>query len=112
PSRGHSRGAVRHTVRVRGRGTVEVAAHGLADAEHLVTKELGRLWPAARVEVLEVRRSAEAPRLVEELAVSFLLDAAVEVDAPSRESAPAAAFRHARERLAGSRYARTAFERV
>ncbi len=99
-------------MRVRGTGRVEVAAYGLADAEHRVGKELGRLWPEAQVEVLEVGRTADEPRIVEDLSVSYRLEAEVEVDAPTRKQAPGEAFRLARGLLRGSRYARTAFERV
>ena len=36
---------------VRGAGRVELAAYGLADAEHQVEKELRALWPDAVVEL-------------------------------------------------------------
>ncbi|HET8655142.1 MAG TPA: hypothetical protein VFL93_06480 [Longimicrobiaceae bacterium] len=98
---------VERTVRVRGRGRVEVAAYGLADAEHLVEKELGRLWPEARVWVTEVARAGGAARIVEEFTVSYGLEADVAVPAESPDEAPGAAFRHARSLVAGSRYART-----
>ena len=101
---------MRLSVPLRGTGRVEVAAYGVADAEHLVQKELERLWPGARVRVLEVRRAGEEPLIVEEFEVSYRIDVAVEVEAPSSEAAPREAFRLARGRLAGSRYARTSFE--
>ena len=97
------------TVRVRGEGRVGVPAHGLADAEHRVEKELGRLFPEARVEVTEVARPAGAPRIVEELAVSYRVDASVEVEADSPDEARRAAFRLARSRLESSRYRMTAW---
>lgn len=99
-----------HTVRVRGRGRVEVAAYGLADAEHRVEKELARLWPEAHVEVLEVRRPQGEPRIVEEFEVSYRVTAVVSVEAPSRESAPSEAFRLVRGRLQGSRFQRMELE--
>src|SRR5690606_25145945 len=68
PGRGRRR--VRLSVPLRGTGRVEVAAYGVADAEHLVQTELERLWPGARVRVPEVRRTGEEPRIVEEFEVS------------------------------------------
>lgn len=98
-------------VLLRGRARVEVAAFGLADAEHLVEKELVRLWPAARVRVLDVRRG-EAARIVEEFTVSYRLEAVLRVTADRREEAPSTAFRRARRLLAGTRYQRTKWEAV
>lgn len=87
-----------------------MAAYGLGDAEHLVEKEIARRWPGARVQVVDVGRPDDASRIVEELTVSFRLDATVEVEAESAQAAPATAFRQARGLLAGSRYHRTAWE--
>jgi hypothetical protein len=101
---------VPYTVRIRGRGRVEVAAYGLADAEHRVTKELGLLWPEATVEVLEVRRPEGEPRIVEELTVSYRVTAEASVEAPSREEAPGEAFRLVRGLLRGSRFQRMELE--
>jgi hypothetical protein len=103
---------VERTVRVRGRGRVEVAAYGVADAEYLVEKELGRLWPDAQVWVTEVARADGSDRIVEELAVTYGLEADVAVAVASPDDAPGAAFRHARGLLAGSRYARTEWSTV
>ena len=94
------------SVRVRGTGQAEVAANGIADAEHLVQKELGRLWPAARVEVVDIRRQGVS-RLVEEFVVSYWLEGVVMVDGPSEADAPSAAYRIASGFLTGSRYQRT-----
>lgn len=93
-----------YSVRLRGGGRVQVAAYGVADAEHLVAKELARLWPGARVHLLEIRRGDEEPRIVETFEISYRLTATVQVDAASRDQAPSAAFRHARGLLSGSRY--------
>lgn len=103
---------MRFTVRLRGTGRVEVAAYGLADAEHVVAKELARLWPDAHVLVPDIRRLDDRPRIVESFAVAYRITATVEVDAASRDEAPAAAYRHARGLLSGSRYERTVWEKA
>jgi hypothetical protein len=100
---------VRFTVRVRGQGTVQVAAHGLVDAERLVEKELIRLWPGATIRVERISRSGP-PRIVEEFDVCYQVEGTHEVSAPAPEQAPAAAFRHLRGLLAGSRYRKTEWE--
>lgn len=88
-----------------------MAAAGVADAEHQVEKELRRLWPEARVEVDEISRSGTA-RIVEEFAIRYRLEGALDVVAPSVDDAPGAAFRHLRGMLAGGRYRRTEWEAV
>ena len=90
---------------------MEVAGYGVADAEHLVEKELGRLWPDGRVTVANIAREGP-PRIVEEFEVEYRLDGTVEVEAESPEEAPREAFRELRRRVGGSRYARTAWEAV
>lgn len=97
-------------VRIRGRGRVEVAAYGIGDAEHLVEKEIGRLWPEAKVEIVEAARTASGQRLVEEFRIAYRLTAPLTVEAASRDEAPSAAYRHARGLLAGSRYEKTEWE--
>jgi hypothetical protein len=94
-------------VEVRGTGWVEVAALGPTDAEHLVEKELGRLWPEARVTVLEISRTDSRPLLVQEYRVAYRLDAAIDVDGPALAEARTAAPAVARSRLISSRYTRT-----
>lgn len=102
---------MRLRVRVRGRGRVEIAAFGVADAEHQVEKELHRLWPEAQVRIGDISR-AEGGRIVEEFAVGYLLEGALEVTAPNPEEAPRAAFRQLRTLLAEGRYGRTEWEVV
>lgn len=97
-------------VRVRGRGRVLVSAYGIADAEHLVEKELARLCPEAAVRIEEISR-AGPHRIVEEFDVTYIIDSVVEVTANSEKEAVAAAFRQARHRLEGSRYAGTRWNR-
>jgi hypothetical protein len=96
-------------VRLRGSGSVEIAAYGLADAEHRVEKELTAGWPEATVEIREVRRPASG-RIVEEFTVAYLLRGEVTVEEDGREEARRRAFRDARARFAGTRYDRTAWE--
>ena len=98
-----------HAIRLRGTGTVEVAAHGVADAEHLVEKEMRALWPGARIVVTGVSRAGE-PRIVEEFSLSYRVEATLEAAGEDESAARRAAFRSARERLASSRYANTAWE--
>lgn len=98
-------------VRVRGRGRAIVAAYGVADAEHLVEKELTRLWPGARVTIEAISR-AGGGRVVEEFEVSYRVEGTRGVEAEAGENAASAAFRELRALLAGTRFARTEWERV
>lgn len=97
-------------VALNGRGRVEVAAYGVADAEHLLERELGRLWPEARLRVTDIERVGEESRIAEEFRVSYRLECSVAVRAASPDAARREAFRRARERLAASRYWRTEWE--
>jgi hypothetical protein len=97
-------------VPIRGRGRAQLPAYGLTDAEHRVEKEITQLWPEAVVQVLEVGRGGDDPRIVEEFTISYRIDGALDVDAPSPEEARRAAFREARRKLADSRYHRTEWE--
>lgn len=101
---------MRHTVAVRGAGRVELAAYGLADAEHQVEKELRALWPDAAVDVLDVARVDERSRIVEEFRVRYRVRAAVPVDADTPAAARTSALRLLRERFTGSRFERIAWE--
>jgi hypothetical protein len=101
---------VRVEVAVRGGGRVELAAYGMADAEHQVEKELLALCPDARVDVLEVARPAPEARIVEEFAVRYRLRATVAVEVEKEDEARRAALRLMNARLAGSRYARIAWD--
>jgi hypothetical protein len=101
---------VRHTVRVRGTGRVELAAYGLADAEHQVEKELRALWADAVVDVLDVARTEDRSRIVEEFLVRYRVRTAVPVDADTADDARQSALRLLRERFAGSRFERIAWD--
>ena len=97
-------------MRLTGRGRVEVAAYGIADAEHLVEKEITRLCPDAEVEVLEVSRTGPTPRIAEELTVAYRVRATLTLAADSADAARRAALRRQQERFGGSRYQRTAWD--
>ena len=103
---------MRHAVVVRGTGRVELPAYGLADAEHQVEKEIRALWPDATVDVLDVARADEASRIVEEFRVRYRVRAVVPADADTPAEARKTALRVLRERFAGSRYERVAWEVV
>lgn len=100
--------AARFAFRVRGEGRVEVAAYGLADAEHRVEKELGALFPAARVEVTEVARAGEG-RIVEEFGVRYRVSLAAHGEAASEDGARRAALGPLRAAAAGTRFERIAW---
>lgn len=95
---------------MKGTARVELAAYGVADAEHQVETELRSLWPEARVDLLEVARTLPEPRIVEDFAVRYRIRGTIAVEAETEEDARRAAFRALRERFAGSRHARVAWE--
>jgi hypothetical protein len=98
---------LRYAVAVRGSGHVELAAYGLADAEHQVEKEVRALWPdAAAVEVTEVARMDEASRIVEEFRVGYRVRGLVPVEADTDADARKLALRMMRDRFLGSRFER------
>src|SRR5215218_6102018 len=99
-----------HSIPVIGQGRVDIAAYGVADAEHLVEKELRALWPDARLVVTEVRRDAGAARIVEEFSLAYRLQATLQAEGADEAEARRAAFRAARDRLAGSRYRHTSWD--
>lgn len=98
---------------VRGSGYVELAAYGLADAEHQVEKELRALWPeAAAVDVTDVARMDEASRIVEEFRVRYRVRGVVLVVAEKEEDARKAALRMMRDHFIRSRFERITWEVV
>lgn len=103
---------MRYGIAVRGTGRVELPAYGLADAEHQVEKELRALWPDAAVDVLDVARPDDASRIVEEFRVRYRVRITAAVDAVSPAEARRAALRTLRERSAGSRFDRIAWDVV
>jgi len=96
---------------VTGRGSVSVFAHGPADAEHRVEREIAAAWPGATVVVTRIERSGEQDRLVDEFRVGYTVRGVVDVPAGAEE-ASRAAFREARERLADSRHRRVEWVRA
>ncbi|HEV3049727.1 MAG TPA: hypothetical protein VGX50_05430 [Longimicrobium sp.] len=101
-----------YAVAVRGAGRVELAAYGLADAEHQVEKELRALWPDALAEVTDVGRSNASARIVEEFRVSYRLRGVVSAEGETEADARKAALRTLRDRFAGSRFERVTWEVV
>ena len=97
-------------VAVKGTARVELAAYGVADAEHQVEREVLESWPGARVTLLEVARTDPGPRIVEEFAVRYAVRGTVTVEAETDAGARRAAFRQLRERFAGTRHERIAWE--
>jgi hypothetical protein len=102
----------RHEVAVKGGGRAELAAYGIADAEHQAEKELRAAWPEARVSVVEVSRSGDQPRIVDEFVVRYRLSGTVPVDAESADDARRAALRTLRERFAATRFAHVVWDPV
>jgi hypothetical protein len=101
---------MRWEVALQGGGRVQLAAYGMADAEHQVEKELAELCPGARADILEVARTGSETRIVEEFAVRYRLQATVAVDAETEDDARRAARRQLNDRLAGTRYARITWD--
>jgi hypothetical protein len=99
-----------HDVALKGSGRVELAAYGVADAEHQVEKEVRAAWPEARVEVLEVSRAGAQGRIVEEFAVRYRVRGTVTVEVEDAKEARRTALRELRGRLAGTRHARIAWD--
>lgn len=95
---------------VRGAGRVELPAYGLQDAEHQVEKEIRAVWPEAGVEVTQVERLGGGSRIVEEFRVVYRVRGLVSVDADDAGEARKAALRLLRDRFAGTRFARVAWE--
>jgi hypothetical protein len=95
---------VQHLVALRGAGRVELAAYGLADAEHQVEKEIRALWPEAAVHVLDVARSEGGSRIVEEFRIRYRVQGTIGVTADTEDEARKSALRVLRERFTGSRF--------
>jgi len=100
------------SVSVRGTGRVVLPAYGLADAEHQVEKELGEAWPGCRVDVLDVARTDDRARIVEEFAIRYRVRGTVTLAAPTEKEAQAAALRGLRDRFAGTRFGNVAWDVV
>ena len=102
---------MRHEVAVKGGGRVELAAYGIADAEHQAEKEIRAAWPEARVSILEVARNSPGERIVEEFAIRYRVSGIVIVEeAESAEAARRAALRQLRERFDGTRFSRVVWD--
>lgn len=101
---------MRYAVAVRGAGRVELAAYGLADAEHQVEKEIRAIWPEVSVEVTHVARTDERARIVEEFRVGYRVRGTVPVDAETEAEARRAALRALRDRFTATRFERITWE--
>ncbi|HEX8359489.1 MAG TPA: hypothetical protein VF613_05255 [Longimicrobium sp.] len=97
-------------VTVHGTGRVVLPAYGLADAEHQVEKELEEAWPGSRAKVLDVARTDDRPRIVEEFAVRYRVRGTVTEKASTEQEAKTAALRGLRERFTGTRFAGVAWD--
>jgi lipopolysaccharide biosynthesis protein len=101
-----------HSVTVKGTGRVVLPAYGLADAEHQVEKELGEAWPGCRAEVLDVARTDDRARIVEEFAIRYRVRGTLTLAAATDAEARTAALRSLRERFAGTRFGNVAWDVV
>jgi hypothetical protein len=99
-----------YRVTVRGAGRIELAAFGLADAEHQVEKELAEIWPGSTAEVTDIARTDERSRIVEEFAVRYRVRGTEIVAASGEPAARAVALRSLRDRFAGTRFAAVAWD--
>lgn len=99
------------SVRVSGRGAVELPGYGVADAEHRLEKELAAALPTATLRIEEIRRRDPAPRIVEEYEIRFRLTATFEVEETDEEKRVRAAFAAGREALRGTRFEKVAWEK-
>lgn len=97
-------------LRVRGQGSAEVAAYGIADAEHQVEKELSAAWPGAAVVVVEIERPAAERRLVEEFVVRYTVAGEMQGEGDSVAEAHRDALRRLRATFAGTRHHRIAWD--
>jgi hypothetical protein len=100
------------TYRLLGSGTVTLAAFGVGDAEARAEKELRAVFPDALVGIRGIRRLLDGDPVVDEFEVDYRLGVELEVGAdPDEKRALRTAFAAARQRLAGTRFARIAWER-
>lgn len=103
---------MRFRVRLRGSGTVDIAAYGIGDAEHRVEKEITAALSDARVEIREVRRLTANSRIVEEFRLSYAVTTTLDVDAPNDSDARRQAFAAGRRALGETRFARIAWDKA
>ena len=102
---------MRFEVAVKGGGRAELAAYGIADAEHQAEKEIRAAWPGARVDIVEVARTSPGERIVEEFAIRYRVSGVVVVDpAESADAARRIALRRLRERFDGTRFGRVVWD--
>lgn len=102
----------RFRLTLRGSGEVQVEAHGVGDAHAQAEKELGRILPGATIDIREVRRTEDEPRIVETFALVYRVQLTVATAAADGEAARREVLRGLREALANSRFHRLAWDRV
>lgn len=101
----------RHLVKLVGRGRAEVVAYGVADAEHLVEKEIRQRLPRASVEITSLERVEDGGKIAEEFRAGYRVRVELEAEAEDEVAAKRAALAQAREALSGSRYQRIEWEK-
>jgi hypothetical protein len=83
---------------VRGTGRLEIAAAGIADAEHQLARIVERFCPGCRLTVLEIRRALGESRIAEHFRLYYRLEMGFSIESISPVEARRTAFRHARAR--------------
>lgn len=101
----------KHSVRLVGRGRAEVVAYGIADAEHLVEKEIRERLPGAVVEVTGIERVGEGGRIAEEFRAEYRVRIEAAIEAEDTATARRAALARMRELLSDSPYQRIEWEK-
>ena len=101
---------MRWRVAVKGAGRVELAAYGIADAEHQAEKEARDAWPGARVEITDAARVGARGKIVEEFAIRYRVSGVVTADAESADEARRLALRGLRARVGGTRFSRIVWD--
>jgi hypothetical protein len=97
---------------VRGTGWLEIAAAGIADAEHQLARLVERFCPGCRLTVLEIRRALGESRIAEHFRLHYHLEMGFSVESLSPVEARRTALRHARSRVEGTEFWMVEWEKV
>ncbi len=100
------------TLTLRGSGEVLIEAHGVGDAQAQTEKELGRALPGASIDIREIRRTEDEPRIVETFALAYRVAMTVEQSGVDGEAVRRAVLRDLRAALSSTRFRRLAWDRV
>jgi hypothetical protein len=95
---------------LRGIGSVELPAYGVADAEARVEKEIRNALPGAEVEIRGITRVDVDQRIVETFDVGYHLRVRIEAAGDDEETARREALRSARQALTGTRFGHIAWD--